>query len=104
MAIATAALYDPLLLTGRFNLCIYCRVGVAVCHGGSLMTVVRRFGLCRLYIFKTVYSETSILAVGLTQPLIQWGPGVKWCGCEVDHSCQSVAEVNLMAPELFFLF
>ena len=35
------------------------------------------------------------MAVGLTQPLIQWVPGVKRRRCEVDLSCQSVAEVKL---------
>lgn len=38
------------------------------------------------------------LAVGLTQPGIQWAPGVlssrvKWLGCEVDHSRSFSAKV-----------
>jgi hypothetical protein len=46
-----------------------------------------------------LYSTTSRQALGSTQPPIQWvlgafPPGVKWPGCEVDHSPASSAEVT----------
>jgi hypothetical protein len=48
-----------------------------------------------IFLFTTV----SRLALGTTQPSIQWVPGalfleVKWLGCEADHSPSSSAEVK----------
>jgi hypothetical protein len=41
-----------------------------------------------------LFSATSIPALGLTQPPIQWVPGVKWPEREPDHSPPSGAEVK----------
>jgi hypothetical protein len=46
-----------------------------------------------------LFSTTSRMALGPTQPPIQWVPGalslgVKWLGHEVDHSLPSSAEVK----------
>jgi hypothetical protein len=45
-----------------------------------------------------LFTTASRMAVGPTQPPIQWAPdtlslGVKWLGCEADHSPPSSAEV-----------
>jgi hypothetical protein len=46
-----------------------------------------------------LFTTASILALRPTQPPIQWVPGalslgVKWLGCEVDHSPPSNAKVK----------
>jgi len=46
-----------------------------------------------------LFTIASRMAVGLTQPPIQWVPGalsleVKWPGCEDEHSPPSSAEVQ----------
>jgi hypothetical protein len=48
-----------------------------------------------------LFATASRMAVGPTQPPIQWVPGafslgVKWPGCEADHSPLSNDEVNNM--------
>jgi hypothetical protein len=46
-----------------------------------------------------LFTTASRMALGPTQPPIQWIPGalsleVKWLGCEADFSPSSSAEVN----------
>jgi hypothetical protein len=46
-----------------------------------------------------LFTTTSRTALGPTQPLIHWvlgalSLGVKWLGCEADHSSPSSAEVK----------
>jgi hypothetical protein len=46
-----------------------------------------------------LFTITSRMALGPTQPTIQWVPGapsleVKWSGCETDHSSPSSSEVK----------
>jgi len=42
----------------------------------------------------SLFTTMSILALGLTQPLIHWVLGIKWLGEEADHSPPSGAEVQ----------
>jgi hypothetical protein len=48
-----------------------------------------------------LFSTSSRPAMGPTQPPIQWvpgapSPGIKWLGCEADHSPPTSAEVKKM--------
>jgi hypothetical protein len=52
--------------------------------GGVLVPVVKNF----------LFSTSSRPALGTTQPSIQWAPGVKWLGCEADHSPPASTEVK----------